>query len=288
MKKIAYITAIALAVFSGGVSTYGLTKFAPGAELVIAAMGLLFEAGKLTAFAMLHHQMPRALKSALLVVGLVLMSLNVMGVSGFLSNAYEHEQTATRASTHTAEAEANADVALIERQLAAAEKALAEANDQLIKAKGNKGKIEAANNNIAAKKKERDALVEKMGAAMRSKAKTEGQTIAASGEFAAIAFVAGLGIDQDKVAHIFILMIASLPDILAVLLLVAAGYTGHKQEVRAAPEPVRVEEIKTQADPKLAKKVKLTPHEIALKGWETRRRNEEARKNGPQLVKNHA
>src|SRR5258708_3244436 len=64
---IATTVAIGLASFSGAVATYGLTKFAPGAEYVIAAMGVLFEAGKLTSFAMLHNRMPRALKGALLV-----------------------------------------------------------------------------------------------------------------------------------------------------------------------------------------------------------------------------
>jgi hypothetical protein len=33
LTKISYGTAVALACFSGGVATYGLTKFAPGAEM---------------------------------------------------------------------------------------------------------------------------------------------------------------------------------------------------------------------------------------------------------------
>jgi hypothetical protein len=56
--KIAYATAIGLACFSGAVATYGLTKFAPSAEFVVAAMGVLFEAGKLTSFAIIHRPLP--------------------------------------------------------------------------------------------------------------------------------------------------------------------------------------------------------------------------------------
>ncbi len=78
LTKLTYTTAVALAIFSGGVSTYGLTKFAPGAEAVIAAMGLLFEAGKVVSFSLMHKQMPDALKGGLLIVGLVLMTLNIV------------------------------------------------------------------------------------------------------------------------------------------------------------------------------------------------------------------
>src|SRR5260370_35545009 len=107
LTKISYGTAVALACFSGGVATYGLTKFAPGAEWVVAAMGALFEAGKLTSFAMLHRPVPPLLKGALVTVGLVLMALNVVGVSGFLSNAYERSHTAAQATAHAETANAN-------------------------------------------------------------------------------------------------------------------------------------------------------------------------------------
>ena len=38
---------------------------------------------------------------------------------------------------------------------------------------------------------------------------------------------------QDAVAHLLILAVASLPDVLAILLLVAAGYTAAKAEPKA-------------------------------------------------------
>ena len=95
LNTVAYTTAIALACFSGAVATYGLTKFAPGAEFVIAAMGVLFEAGKLASFALVHKQMPRSLKAALVLIGLVLMTLNVAGVSGSCPT-----HTSARTSAH--------------------------------------------------------------------------------------------------------------------------------------------------------------------------------------------
>jgi hypothetical protein len=227
--KIAYATAIGLACFSGAVATYGLTKFAPGAELVVAAMGVLFEAGKLTSFAIIHRPLPRLLKTALLTIGLCLMALNVAGVSGFLSAAYERQQISAKATAHTAESTAYASASLIERQLAAAESNLAQARQALVRARDDKGRIKAAQAIVTAATAERDALVAKLSAAQASSAKVEGDAIISSAEFAAVAFVAeATGASADVVAHALILAIASLPDVLAVLLLVAAGYAAPK------------------------------------------------------------
>jgi hypothetical protein len=53
---------------------------------------------------------------------------------------------------------------------------------------------------------------------------------------AAIAFLAAAtNTDQDRVAHLVILVIASLPDLLAVMLLVAAGYSSHQTTTVSAP-----------------------------------------------------
>src|SRR5215467_10664513 len=122
LSNISYTTAISLACFSGGVATFGMMKLVPGAEIVVCAMGLLFEAGKLTSFAMLHRRsVPRVLRGALATVGLTLMTANVAGVSGFLSSEYEKSTIKVQATSHTAETTARASAGLVERQLAAAE-----------------------------------------------------------------------------------------------------------------------------------------------------------------------
>jgi hypothetical protein len=279
LNKLIYAVAVALALFSGGVSTYGLTKFAPSAELVIVIMGLLFEAGKLVAFSLLHKRMPLALKGALLTVGLVLISLNIVGVSGFLSNAYERAQTVARAVTHTAEAEAAAEVATLERQLKAAEEGMTKAREALARAKGDRDQIRAVNTMIAAATAERDGIATKLAAAHGKRARAEGSAIAATAEFAAIAFLsAATGTGQNEVAHLVILGIASLPDILAVLLLLAAGIT---QPVTAAATVQPAEAPAAMA---------LTPKQIAYyKGLETQvkklKQRERARNSAPKLVR---
>src|SRR5260370_21322727 len=166
LNTISYSTAIALAGFSGAVATVGMMKLVPGGELVVGAMGALFEAGKLTSFAMLHRKAaPRLLKCALAGVGLTLMTANVAGVSGFLSNAYEHRQIGARATAHAATANAFASADLAERQLPAAAGKLAQARPARIPAKDDKARARAAQAIVTTTTAERDALVQKLAAA---------------------------------------------------------------------------------------------------------------------------
>jgi hypothetical protein len=237
LNRFAFCTAIALATFSGGVATFGLMKLVPGCELVVGAMGLLFEAGKLTSFAMLHRrQVPKLLRLALAAVGLTLMSANVAGVSGFLSNAYERQQIGAKATTHVAEANAYASAELIERQLASAESNLAEARQAVLRARDNKGRAKAAQAVIDASLAERDRLTAQLAVARSSGIQAEGNAIASTSDFAAVQFIAGAtGASTDTVAHAAIMTIAAVPDVLAVLLLLAAGYLAQK-----VPAPRRI------------------------------------------------
>jgi hypothetical protein len=239
LNTTAYTTAIALAGFSGAIATYGMTKLVPGGELVIAGIGVLFEAGKLTSFALLHRKaLPRLLRVGLAGVAVTLMAANIAGVSGFLSSAYEHRQISARATTHTAAANAYAAADLVERQLAAAEINLAAARTALIKARDDRGRQKAAQTVITTATAERDALVQKLAVARSTKAQAGGDAINASNEFAAIQFIAGAtGSSVETVAHAAILTISAIPDVLAALLLVAAGYLAPKKP--AASRPVR-------------------------------------------------
>jgi hypothetical protein len=243
LNTFSYSTAIALAGFSGAVATYGMCKLVPGGELVVGAMGVLFEAGKLTSFAMLHRKAaPRLLKVALAGVGATLVAANVAGVSGFLSNAYEHRQINAQATAHTAQANAYAAADLVERQLAAAESNLAAARAALIKARDDRGRQKAAQAVITSATAERDTLVKQLAVARSSQAQAQGNAIEAGSEFAAINFIAGAtGANVDTVAHAAILTISSVPDVLAVLLLLAAGYTAPKAP--GARRPVRTSKV---------------------------------------------
>jgi hypothetical protein len=249
LNTISYTTAISLAAFSGGVATFGMMKLVPGAEMVVGAMGLLFEAGKLTSFAMLHRRsVPRLLRSALATVGLTLMTANVAGVSGFLSHECERTHINAQAVSHTAESTAHASASLLERQLAQAEQAVAQARTALIRAKDDRGRVKAAQAMLTTATADRDALVARLEAANAFTAKVEGNAIASTSEFAAVQFIAGAtGASPDTVAHAAILTISAVPDVLAVLLLVAAGYApAHGGAREGAGRPRNQDNLKSK------------------------------------------
>src|SRR5260221_8036 len=230
LNTISYSTAIAIAGFSGAVATFGMMKLVPGGELVVGAMGILFEAGKLTSFAMLHRKgAPRLLKVVIAGVGLTLITANVVGVSGFLSNQYERSHMRAQATAHTAQANAFASADLVERQLAAAESNLAAGRAALIKARDDRGRVKAAQAVITSPTAERDTLVKQLAVARSSQAQAQSNAIEAGSEVAAINFIAAAtGANVDTVADAAILTISAIPDVLAVMLLLAAGYAEPK------------------------------------------------------------
>jgi hypothetical protein len=156
LTVICYAAAIGLAGFSGAVATYGLTKFAPGAVAVVAVMGALFEVGKLSAFSLMHRPLPRVLKTALAAVGLVLVGLNVAGVSGFLSSAYEGRKISGEAQHTQGATIAAADVADLRTQLVAIDTQLATARAAVVKARDNRDRAKAAQSVVDKAQVERD------------------------------------------------------------------------------------------------------------------------------------
>jgi hypothetical protein len=258
LNKISYTTAIALVAFSGSVSAFGMMKLVPGGEVVVCAMALLFECGKVVSFTLLHKKMPTLLKLALLTVGLLLMVLNIAGVSGFLSAQYERTHITAQATNHTAESTAHAEASLLERQLAQAEGAVSDARRALVRARDDKGRVKAAQAILTVSTAERDAILGKLSAANTTTAKVEGNAISSTSEFAAVQFIAGAtGASVDTVAHAAILTIAAVPDVLAVLLLLAAGYSAPKSPV--APRPARKIKRRTVRKPVNLKVVNAQP-----------------------------
>ncbi len=119
-------------------------------------MGVLFEAGKLTSFAVLHRPIPRMLKAGLLTVGLVLMALNVAGVSGMLSNAYDGRRLAGEAHHTQTATITTAEVADLKTQLAAVDTQLATARAAVVRAKDDKVRAKAATAVVDKAQVERD------------------------------------------------------------------------------------------------------------------------------------
>jgi hypothetical protein len=105
--------------------------------------------------------------------------------------------------------------------------------------------------------------VAKLSAANTTTAQVEGTAIASTSDFAAVQFIAGAtGASTDTVAHAAILTISAVPDILGVLLLLAAGYSSSGGREPAAPVTVEVRPVASRRPRGKA----------ARKGWITRKR----------------
>lgn len=271
LRSIASTISIALAVFGGSVSVYGMMHFAPGAEFVIAVMGALFEVAKLAAYTMIGSRLSLAIKAPLIVVSLALATLNVIGLNGFLANAFEKAQIAANATSHAGEAEAKANVAALERQVQSAEARIAKATDAMAKAKGDRDQIKAIKTLIADATKDRDTAAEKLATAQAKQAKAEGATIAANGEMASIIALATVtGWDVNTTAHRVFLAVAVLPEVLEALFAIAAGVL-----VRGnAPAPVEpVTTMQVVRVGRTGKPIDPVRSERAKRAAETRRAN---------------
>ena len=91
VKLAAFIVALALACVSAAFSIDGLTAIFAGAFWPVITMGAALEAGKLVAAAWLTeywHSAPSLLRLVLVAMIGVLMSLNAVGVFGFLTRAH--------------------------------------------------------------------------------------------------------------------------------------------------------------------------------------------------------
>jgi len=91
VKLAAFIVALALACVSAAFSIDGLTAIFAGAFWPVITMGATLEAGKLVAAAWLAenwHSAPFLLRLILVAMIGVLMSLNAVGVFGFLTRAH--------------------------------------------------------------------------------------------------------------------------------------------------------------------------------------------------------
>jgi uncharacterized membrane protein len=180
-------------------------------------MDALFEAGKLTSFALLHrNKLPLTLKGALLTIGCLLVTLNVVGVSGQLSSSCVHRQIEGSVAAHNAQALAAGELEDLERQVAAADATMAKANEAKLKARDDRQRVRAGDAILKQAKADREALASKLTAARADKAKAEGEQMSAAGKFAAVTFVAAAtGASTDRVANVVILIISAIPDLLA-------------------------------------------------------------------------
>ncbi|WP_244425567.1 DUF4407 domain-containing protein [Bradyrhizobium sp. STM 3843] len=236
VKLAALIVALALASVSAAFSIDGLTAIFAGAFWPIITMGATLEAGKLVAAAWLAehwNSAPFLLRLVLVVMIGVLMSLNAVGVFGFLTRAHlEHMAVVDQAlADRTADIEVRLaiqirTVADLDRRVAQIDAAIEEATRL--------GRPLGAMTIADQKRRERADIVaerQREGQALASlqieKAKIEAQRRRAEADVGPVRYLAELmgmpATDLERPVRLLTLALVAVLDPMAVMLLLAAG-----------------------------------------------------------------
>jgi hypothetical protein len=236
VKLAALIVALALACVSAAFSIDGLTAIFAGAFWPVITMGAALEAGKLVAAAWLTeywHSAPPLLRLVLVAMITVLMSLNAVGVFGFLTRAHlEHMAALDMAlADRTAETEARLaiqrqTVADLDRRIAQIDAAIEEATRlgrpvgaMTISDQKRRDRADIA----AARQREAQALA----SLQIEKAKIDAQRRRAEAEVGPVRYLAELigtpATDLERPVRLLTLALVAVLDPLAIALLLAAG-----------------------------------------------------------------
>jgi hypothetical protein len=235
IKLAALIVALALASISAAFSIDGLTAIFAGAFWPVITMGAALEAGKLVAAAWLTepNSAPPLLRLVLVAMIGVLMSLNAVGVFGFLTRAHlDHMATVDLAlADRTADTEARLAIQI--RTVADLDQRIAQI-DAAIEASTRLGRPLAAMTIADQKRRDRADIVaerQREGRALASlqieKAKIEAQRRRAEADVGPVRYLAELigtpAIDLERPVRLLTLALVVVLDPMAVALLLAAG-----------------------------------------------------------------
>jgi hypothetical protein len=224
------VIALALACVSAGFSIIGLTSVFVGAFWAVIAMGMVLEAGKLRAVALIGMgRGSRALRAALLALVAVLMGLNAIGCYGFLARAHIGHQVEGDIAVAARLSDIDGRIAVQTTTLADIDRRLGQIDGAIEKSMG-QGKVNGAIALANAERGSRSQLqVDRMAAGRIltelkvEKAAVEGQRRIVEADLGPVRYLASLiGASDQDVLRYFILVVALLLDPAAVLLLLAA------------------------------------------------------------------
>jgi hypothetical protein len=236
VKLAAFIVALALACVSAAFSIDGLTAIFAGAFWPIITMGAVLEAGKLVAAAWLTEywsSAPPLLRLVLVAMIGVLMSLNAIGVFGFLTRAHlDHMAVVELALTdRTADIDARLSiqgqtVADLDRRIAQIDAAIEEST-RLGRPVGAMTIAEQKRHERADIVAERQRQIPALGSLQIEKAKIDAQRRRAEADVGPLRYLAELmgtpATDLERPVRVLTLALVAVLDPMAVALLLAAG-----------------------------------------------------------------
>jgi len=255
MIFLTFLTALALSAVSAYFSVVGMASIFPGAYWPIILMFSIIEVAKVVTISWTYRNWdnaPHTLKYPFICGVVVLMMFTSMGIFGFLSKAHLE---------HSADVGPIVDkVALIDEKIRIEKdnineyrKNIKQLDDTVDQIMGRSDSERGAENSYRIRKtqsKERNELASNIESSQKhlnqlneEKAPYSNQLRKAESDFGPIKYVAELiyGSDDrsiiDKAVRLLIIMIVSVFDPLAVLLLIAANYSLHREVETKKAEP---------------------------------------------------
>jgi hypothetical protein len=235
-KLAAFIVALALACVSAAFSIDGLTAIFAGAFWPVITMGAALEAGKLVAAAWLTehwNSAPPLLRMVLVVMIGVLMSLNAIGVFGFLTRAHLEHILAVDLVLTDRTADIDARLAIQGQAVADLDRRIAQI-DAAIDQSTRLGRPVGAMTIADQKRRDRaDIVAERQREAQAlarlqiEKAKIDAQRRRAEADVGPVRYLAELigtpATDLERPVRLLTLALVAVLDPMAVALLLAAG-----------------------------------------------------------------
>jgi hypothetical protein len=236
VKLAAFIVALALACVSAAFFIDGLTAIFAGAFWPVITMGAALEAGKLVAAAWLTehwNSAPSLLRLILIAMIGVLMSLNAVGVFGFLTRAHLDHMAAMDLALADRTADTEARLAIQGQTVADLDRRIAQI-DAAIEEATRLGRPVGAMTIAYQKRRDRADIVaarqreaQTLASLQIDKAKIDGQRRRVEADVGPVRYLAELigtpATDLERPVRLLTLALVAVLDPLAVALLLAAG-----------------------------------------------------------------
>jgi hypothetical protein len=236
VKLAAFVVALALACVSAAFSIVGLTAIFAGAFWSVITMGATLEAGKLVAAAWLTenwHSAPFLLRLILVAMISVLMSLNAVGVFGFLTKAHLDHMVAVDLALADKTADVEARLATQGQTVADLDRRIAQI-DAAIEESTRLGRPVGAMTIADQKRRDRADIVavrqrevQALASLQIDKARIDAQRKGAEADVGPVRYLAELigapATDLERPVRLLTLALVAVLDPMAVALLLAAG-----------------------------------------------------------------
>jgi hypothetical protein len=224
----ALVAALALATCPAAFSINGLTAIFAGAAVPVICLGIAFELGKLSAVAWLGQcaAASRSLRLALAALVAVLVSLNSIGVFGFLSRAHIEHATAADIAVAGRLADVTARLDAKQADLDDIKARIAQLDQTRTVAIKGRARIVTVGDQGPARDKlvqQRETAESAIAGLRVEKAAVDGERKVVEADLGPVRYLATLlGSTDEQTMRWFVLIVALLLDPAAVLLLLAA------------------------------------------------------------------